>query len=107
MQEENWERQQKQVSVTDKRIGVEKRCCPSYINAITSENNTTATPASEVVSNLTQLLGNIKEKQNFRELQNRADSDDNKERRGKGSRKMSAERYILRILSPAFSARWD
>lgn len=49
------------------RIGVEKCCLPSYINAITSENNTTAIPAREVVSNLTQLIVNIKGKQNFRE----------------------------------------
>lgn len=67
MQEESWERQQKQVSVKDKRIGVEKCCLPSYINAITSENNTTATSAREVVSNLTQPIVNIKEKQNFKE----------------------------------------
>lgn len=49
------------------RIGVEKCWLPIYINAITSENNTPASPAREVASNLTRLIVNIKEKQNFRE----------------------------------------
>lgn len=49
------------------RIGVEKCWLPIHINAITSEHNATAIPAREIVSNLTQLIFNIKEKQNFRE----------------------------------------
>lgn len=49
------------------RIGVEKCCFPIYINAIfISENNITSFYAREVISNRTQLIFNIKAKQNIR-----------------------------------------
>lgn len=72
-----------------KRIGVEKCWFPIHTNGIfTSENNITSVYAREVVSNSTQLIFNIKEKQNIREQRNIVNSDDSKERRGKGSRKL-------------------
>lgn len=50
------------------RIGVEKCWFPIYVSVIlTSENNITSFYAREVVSNHTQLIFNIKEKQNITE----------------------------------------
>lgn len=61
---------------------------------ITSENNITSFYASKVVSNSTQLIFNIKGKQNIREQQNTVNSDDSKERKGKVSRKLLAIKDI-------------
>lgn len=78
-----------------KRTGVEKCWFPIRINGIfTSEYNITSFYASKVVSNSTQLIFNIKGKQNIREQQNTVNSDDSKERKGKGSRKLLAMKDI-------------
>lgn len=51
-----------------RRTAVEKCWFPIYINVIfTSGNNITSFYAREVASNRTQLIFNIKEKQNIRE----------------------------------------